>query len=68
MTKYTYEIRKREESESLNGYGFELIIFENDKIIKREGAFGSKSMAYYDWKTFLAELISEKSINSLTIN
>mgnify|MGYP003424245435 CR=1 FL=1 len=58
---YTYTIRKRGINESINWYGYELIIYENWEEIQRNWAFGSISMAEVDWCHFIEELSLYKS-------
>jgi len=51
-TKLTYQIRKRQKNENLDGYGWELTIFENEKEISKQGAFGGEFQAkeaFYDY-------------------
>jgi hypothetical protein len=43
-SKWEYEVKKRE-GEGLQGYGYELRIFQNDMLVYRQGGYGAISTA-----------------------
>lgn len=57
--KYTYRIRKRQPYETLDGYGFELIIYKNGKVIDKSGAYGGITQAKEWWATYITNEIEE---------
>ena len=52
--KYTYKIRKRKPNESLNGYGYEMIIYKDKKIVNRTGAYSGIAQAREWFDTYIA--------------
>jgi len=43
--KYSYRIRKRKAGESINGYGYEAIVYYKGEQVISSGAFGSEGVA-----------------------
>ena len=62
MKTIAYHIRKRRPEEALNGYGYEVVIWEDGHETHRESAFATSETAYSWVRDYIRDAIDQLPI------